>query len=127
MKHRILVVEDEPAVSRGVKDALSFNGYVVDVADDGESGYQLAREHHFDLIILDLMLPGIGGLDVLHKLRQESVQTPVLIQSGLIDRDDCLTETLSGNKELLAKPFTTSELKRRVRWASWRERGRSRG
>ena len=58
MKHRILVVEDEPAVSRGVKDALSFNGYIVDVAGDGEAGYDLAREHHFDMIVLDLMLPG---------------------------------------------------------------------
>ena len=79
MKHRILVVEDEPAVSRGVRDALSFNGYLVDVAEDGDAGYRMARQHHFDLIILDLMLPGMGGLDVLSRLREEHVSTPVLI------------------------------------------------
>ena len=79
MKQRILVVEDEPAVARGVKDALSFNGYTVDVAVDGPSGYRSARDQAFDLIVLDLMLPGLDGLDVLARLRKDGCTAPILI------------------------------------------------
>ena len=88
MKHRILVVEDEPAVARGVKDALSFNGYQVDVADDGPKGYELASKEPYDLLILDLMLPGMPGFDVLQKLRSEEVHTPVLILTARGQEDD---------------------------------------
>ena len=79
MKQCVLVIEDESAVSRGVRDALSFNGYTVEVAEDGATGLKRATNGSFDLIILDLMLPEMQGFDVLTNLRDDGVQTPVLI------------------------------------------------
>ena len=115
MKHRILVVEDEPAVSRGVRDALSFNGYVVDVAADGETGYQLARENHFDMIVLDLMLPRLGGLDMLAKLRGENIQTPVLILTARGQESDRDKGLALGADAYVVKPFDPEALRELVR------------
>lgn len=114
MKHRILVVEDEPAVSRGVSDALLFNGYLVDVAEDGDAGYRMARKHHFDLIILDLMLPGMGGLDVLSRLREEHVSTPVLILTARGQESDRVQGLERGADDYIVKPFSVRELIARV-------------
>jgi DNA-binding response OmpR family regulator len=114
MKHRILVVEDEPAVSRGVRDALAFNGYAVDVAADGESGYALARENHFDMIVLDLMLPKLGGLDLLARLRGENVQTPVLILTARGQESDRVKGLENGADDYVVKPFSVRELIARV-------------
>ncbi len=114
MKNRILVVEDEPAVARGVSDALSFNGYAVDVAEDGETGYRMAKGHHFDLIILDLMLPGMDGLDVLARLREEQVQTPVLILTARGQESDRVKGLERGADDYVVKPFSVRELVARV-------------
>jgi len=114
MKQRILVVEDESAVSRGVKDALSFNGYIVDVAEDGLDGYRLAREGSFDLLILDLMLPGMPGLEVLERLRGESVHTPVLILTARGQESDRVKGLELGADDYVVKPFSVRELVARV-------------
>ncbi|MHC4953758.1 MAG: response regulator transcription factor [Planctomycetota bacterium] len=114
MKHRILVVEDEPSVARGVKDALSFNGYHVDVAEDGDAGYQLARSQAFDLLILDLMLPKLPGFDVLRRLREEDIHTPVLILTARGQEDDRVRGLDLGADDYVIKPFSVRELVSRV-------------
>ncbi|MHC4931518.1 MAG: response regulator transcription factor [Planctomycetota bacterium] len=125
MKQRILVVEDEPAVSRGVSDALLFNGYVVDVADDGRDAYRLARERSFDFIILDLMLPGMTGMEVLSRLRDEQVQTPVLILTAKGREQDRVEGLEKGADDYVVKPFSVRELVARVT-AHLRRRGADR-
>ncbi|MHC4225740.1 MAG: response regulator transcription factor, partial [Planctomycetota bacterium] len=114
MKQRILVVEDEPAVSRGVSDALLFNGYVVDVAADGRDAYRLARERSFDFIILDLMLPGMTGLEILSRLRDEQVQTPILILTAKGREQDRVEGLEKGADDYVVKPFSVRELVARV-------------
>jgi DNA-binding response OmpR family regulator len=114
MKQRILVVEDEPAVARGVKDALSFNGYSVDVAIDGPAGYRLAREQTFDLIVLDLMLPGLDGLDVLARLRKDGCVAPILIVTARGQESDRVKGLELGADDYVVKPFSVRELVARV-------------
>jgi DNA-binding response OmpR family regulator len=114
MKQRILVVEDEGAVSRGVRDALSFNGYSVEVAADGSEGYRLARDGSFDLLVLDLMLPGMAGLDVLERLRGENVMTPVLILTARGQEADRVKGLELGADDYVVKPFSVRELVARV-------------
>jgi len=114
MKHHILVVEDEPAVSRGVKDALAFNGYTVDVAEDGERGYQLARSGAYDLLVLDLMLPKMPGFDVLRRLREENVHTPVLVLTARGHEEDRVRGLDLGADDYVVKPFSIRELVSRV-------------
>lgn len=114
MKHRILVVEDEPAVARGVKDALSFNGYSVDVAEDGTAGHRRASAEAWDLIILDLMLPGIDGLDVLARLRKEGCTAPILILTARGQESDRVRGLELGADDYVVKPFSVRELVARV-------------
>jgi DNA-binding response OmpR family regulator len=114
MRHRILVVEDEPAVSRGVKDALSFNGYHVEVAADGEEGYRLASAEAFDLLILDLMLPRLSGFEVLRRLRHDEIHTPVLILTARGQEDDRVRGLDLGADDYVVKPFSVRELVSRV-------------
>jgi DNA-binding response OmpR family regulator len=114
MKRRILVVEDEPAVARGVRDALDFNGYAAEWAADGETGYRLARTHGFDLIVLDLMLPGLDGLDVLRRLREDGVTVPVLILTAKGQESDRVQGLDLGADDYIVKPFSVRELVARV-------------
>jgi DNA-binding response OmpR family regulator len=114
MRQRILVIEDEPAVSRGVRDALSFHGYAVDVAADGDQGYRLARDQGFDLIILDLMLPKLPGLEVLSRLRDEQVLTPVVILTARGREGDRVAGLELGADDYVVKPFSVRELVARV-------------
>jgi len=114
MKHRILVVEDEPAVARGVKDALSFNGYSVEVAEDGLLGYRRATADAWDLIVLDLMLPGLDGLDVLARLRKEGCAAPILILTARGQESDRVKGLELGADDYVVKPFSVRELVARV-------------
>ena len=114
MKHRVLVVEDEPAVARGVKDALSFNGYSVEIATDGATGYRRAREDAWDLIILDLMLPGLDGLEVLARLRKEGCAAPILIVTARGQESDRVKGLELGADDYVVKPFSVRELVARV-------------
>ena len=114
MKRRILVVEDEPAVARGVRDALDFNGYTAEWAPDGLTGYKLARTQGFDLIVLDLMLPGLDGLDVLRRLRDDGVHAPVLILTARGQESDRVKGLDLGADDYIVKPFSVRELVARV-------------
>jgi two-component system copper resistance phosphate regulon response regulator CusR len=112
---RILVVEDEAKTARFLRKGLEESGFVVDVAADGPSGFHLAQEMRFDLIILDVMLPGLDGWQILTHLRQEGNRTLVL----LLTARDAVIERVRGFElgadDYLVKPFAFSELLARVR------------
>ena len=112
---RILVVEDEPKLARALQKGLSEEQYAVDVAHDGEEGLHLARSKTYDLILLDLMIPAISGLELLRILRAEGQEVPVLIltaKDAVIDRVQGLD---SGADDYLTKPFSFEELLARAR------------
>ena len=112
---RILVVEDEKKVSAFIKKGLEEETYAVDIAHDGEEGLYLASESQFDLIVLDLMLPKLNGLEVLTKLRERKVATPIILLTAKDSVEDKVTGLNKGADDYLTKPFAFSELLARVR------------
>ena len=111
----ILVVEDDPAILRGLADNLRFEGYEVITATDGETGYRLQQERKPDLILLDLMLPRMSGLEFCRKLRGESIQTPILMLTARSEEPDRVLGLDLGADDYVAKPFSVRELMARVR------------
>ncbi len=112
---RILVVEDETKVASFIRRALEEESYAVDVCDDGAKGLDLARAGCYDLIVLDLMLPGMPGLEVLKALRKEQVAAPVLILTARSEVDQKVKGLDAGADDYLTKPFAIEELVARVR------------
>jgi two-component system copper resistance phosphate regulon response regulator CusR len=112
---RILIVEDEPKTSAYLAKGLGEHGFVVDVADRGDCGLQLAQTIEFDLVVLDVMLPGLMGWSVLSALRQSGRQTPVLFLTARDAVDDRVKGLELGADDYLVKPFAFSELLARVR------------
>ncbi len=112
---RILIVEDEKKVAAFIKKGLEEETYAVDVAYDGEDGLYLGVENQYDLIILDLMLPIIGGLSVLSRLREKKVETPILLLTAKDSVEDKVTGLNTGADDYLTKPFAFSELLARIR------------
>ncbi|MEO7337655.1 MAG: heavy metal response regulator transcription factor [Caldimonas sp.] len=110
---RILIVEDEPKTAAYVRKGLTEQGYAVDIASDGIDGLHLATSTNYDLILLDVMLPGIDGWAVLQGLRRRR-QTPVLFLSALDQVDDRVKGLKLGADDYLVKPFAFSELLARV-------------
>ena len=110
---RILIVEDEPKTAAYVRKGLMEHGYVVDVASDGLEGLHLATTTEYDLILLDVMLPGIDGWSVLQGVRRQR-QTPVLFLSACDQVDDRVKGLKLGADDYLVKPFAFSELLARV-------------
>jgi two-component system copper resistance phosphate regulon response regulator CusR len=119
---RILVIEDERKTADYLHKGLTENGYVVDVAHDGVSGRNLAVQGPYDLIVLDLMLPGIDGYGVLSALRQAK-DTPVLMLTARDELEDRVQGLQSGADDYLIKPFAFSELLARVQALLRRGRG----
>jgi DNA-binding response OmpR family regulator len=113
-KKRILVVEDEPHLAEGLKLNLSIKGYDVMIAEDGISGLQKWKGWQPDLIVLDIMLPGIDGWSVLQSVRLEDERIPVLILSARGDSDDKVKGFSYGVDDYLAKPFNLEEFLLRV-------------
>jgi two-component system copper resistance phosphate regulon response regulator CusR len=111
----ILVVEDEKKVARALRQGLEREKYQVTVAHTGEEGFFLATTQAFDLILLDLMLPGRSGIEILQSLREKRCQTPVLILTARDTVDDRVTGLDSGADDYLVKPFAFPELLARVR------------
>ncbi len=111
---RVLVVEDNRNLATGLKNNLEIEGYEVQVAADGTSGLALARTMMPDLIVLDLMLPGMDGYRVLKTLREEGVDTPVLILSARGEETDKVLGFHLGADDYVAKPFGLLELLARV-------------
>ena len=110
---RILIVEDEPKIAAYVRKGLMEQGYAVDVADNGIDGLHLATNTNYDLILLDVMLPGIDGWSVLQGVRRQH-PTPVLFLSALDQVDDRVKGLKLGADDYLVKPFAFSELLARV-------------
>ncbi len=114
MKERILIIEDDDAIQKVLKRTLAYEGYQVDSAMDGESGLNLSRDNHPDLVILDWMLPGMDGLEVCRRLR-EMGPVPILMLTAkdtLVDRVHGLD---AGADDYVVKPFEVDELLARIR------------
>ncbi|MFT6109346.1 MAG: DNA-binding response OmpR family regulator [Planctomycetota bacterium] len=112
---RVLVIEDYDPLLQAVTKALSEAGYTVVTEADGIKGLETARSSPFDVIVLDLMLPGIGGLEVLRELRFRKIDTHVLILTALDTVDDRIRGLDAGADDYLVKPFHVKELVARVR------------
>jgi two-component system, OmpR family, alkaline phosphatase synthesis response regulator PhoP len=111
---RVLIVEDNRNLAHGLRTNLEFEGHAADVAEDGPGGLALARERRHDLILLDLMLPGLDGLGVLHTLRAEGIETPVLVLTAKGDESDKVRGLRDGADDYVTKPFALRELLARV-------------
>ncbi len=112
---KVLVVEDDPAILRGLTDNLMFEGYEVANATDGELAYRLQREQEPDLIVLDLVLPRMSGLELCRKLRSEGIQTPILMLTARGEESDRVIGLDLGADDYMTKPFSVRELMARVR------------
>ena len=112
---RLLLVEDNADLAFGLRTVLEFEGYEVEIAEDGDRGLTRAREYAPDLVILDLMLPGKGGYEVLRELRGAGVRTPVLILTARSQESDVVMGFDLGADDYVTKPFSTLELVARVR------------
>lgn len=112
---RVLVIEDEPAILRGLADNLKFESYDVLTAGDGESGYELLRTGRPDLVILDLMLPKMSGYDVCRKARAAGIRTPIMMLTARGEEMDRVAGLDLGADDYLSKPFSLPELLARVR------------
>lgn len=107
---QILYVEDDKYLAHTVELALRKRGYFCHITDLGEQAVNLARRNRYDVIVLDIMLPDIDGLEAIERLREAGVDTPYLIQSGLLDRDRVPDGGSFGVEDYLIKPFTIDEL-----------------
>jgi DNA-binding response OmpR family regulator len=112
---RILVAEDHPTLGSSLKEGLEACYYAVDLVKDGEEAYELGSVIPYDLIILDVMLPGCSGLEVCQRLRRDNCSAPILFLSALADVKDRITGLDSGGDDYLTKPFAFDELEARVR------------
>ena len=111
----ILVVEDEPAILRGLVDNLKFESYDVLSAADGEAGYRLVHERKPDLIILDLMLPKMSGYELCRKVRAEGITTPIVMLTARGEETDRVLGLDLGADDYVTKPFSVRELMARLR------------
>lgn len=120
---RILLVEDEPAVVSVISRGLAESGYEVSVAPDGLLGLEMARSSDFGLIILDVMLPGMNGVELCRQLRAEKNSTPILMLTALGTTDNVVMGLDSGADDYLSKPYKFQELEARIRSLMRRQGG----
>lgn len=116
---KILLVEDEPEIGALVRDGLTTEGFEVDYCEDGDSGMEAATSKSFDAVVLDVMLPGKSGLEILKKLREGHNNVPVIIVTARGESDDRIEGLNLGADDYLPKPFFVEELVARLR-AIWR-------
>jgi DNA-binding response OmpR family regulator len=112
---RILLVEDEKKVADIIARGLKAERYAVDVCHDGQQGWEIANTYDYDLIILDLMLPGLSGTEILERVRRKNSQVPILILTARDSMDDKVTNFERGADDYLTKPFAFAELLVRVK------------
>ena len=122
---RVLLVEDDPTTAQSIEMMLRSEGMVVDATDMGEDGLEIGKIYDYDIIVLDLMLPDIDGMEVLRRLRDARVETPVLILSGLTQSEQKVKGLGSGADDYLTKPFDKSELVARIQAIVRRSKGHS--
>ncbi|MBP2002523.1 two-component system alkaline phosphatase synthesis response regulator PhoP [Paenibacillus shirakamiensis] len=114
MAQRLLVIEDEPTLSRLLSYNLSNEGYDVTVEEHGQVGCETALRSEFDLILLDLMLPGMNGFEIMSKLRSEGLKTPIVILTAKNAEEEVVQGLKSGADDYITKPFGVAELLARV-------------
>lgn len=112
---RVLVVEDEPGIANFIRDGLSEEGFAVDIANDGLTGYEMAVSNEYDIILLDWMLPGISGIELLHRLRKKKMDVPVIFLTAKDTTQDTVFGLDSGANDYIKKPFAFAELLARIR------------
>jgi DNA-binding response OmpR family regulator len=113
-KKRVLVVEDDAAIRQGIVDTLGFAGYEVLSADNGDDGMRMAVRGGYDLLLLDLVLPGHSGLEILAEVRTSRPTTPVIILTALGDERDRIKGLTLGADDYVVKPFSVKELMARI-------------
>lgn len=111
----VLLIEDDPRIREIVERGLGARGFVVSAAKDGESGMDLVRKLDIDLVLLDLLLPGRGGLDILEEIRQAKPRLPVIAVTALDDTGSRIGGLDAGADDYITKPFSIDELAARVR------------
>jgi len=112
---KLLIVEDEEKVAHFISSGLEEEGYTIDVAHDGRKGLDLLKEFTYDLVLLDLMIPEINGLDLLKTIRSWGNNTPVLIITAKSSKEDVVKGLDTGSDDYLTKPFSFDELLARIR------------
>jgi two-component system cell cycle response regulator CtrA len=122
---RVLLVEDDSSTAQTIEMMLKSEGMVVDATDLGEDGLEIGKLYDYDIIILDLMLPDMDGMEVLRRLRHSRVTTPVLILSGLSQSENKVKGLGNGADDYRTKPFDKSELVARVQAIIRRSKGHS--
>jgi Response regulators consisting of a CheY-like receiver domain and a winged-helix DNA-binding domain len=120
---RVLLVEDDSSITRTIQLMLKSEGMVIDTTDLGEDGLEIAKLYDYDIVILDLVLPDMDGVEVLRRLRQARVNTPVLVLSGLSQSENKVRCLASGADDYLTKPFDKRELVARIRAIVRRSKG----
>lgn len=120
---KILVVEDEVSVVSFIKKGLTEEGFEISIAFDGKSGLQLALDNNFDLIVLDIMLPEINGLDVCKAIRQKNQDVPILFLTALGTPENIVLGLENGADDYLVKPFKFIELVARIKSLLRRSKG----
>jgi two-component system, OmpR family, copper resistance phosphate regulon response regulator CusR len=112
---RILVIEDEKKVAEFIARGLRAHRFAVDISNDGQSGWEMAKACNYDLIILDLMLPGLSGTEVLKRIRQHGSKMPILILTAHANTSEKVANFEAGADDYLTKPFAFEELLVRVK------------
>jgi len=111
----VLLVEDEISVGNLINKGLSERGYKISIAPDGDIGYEMATKNEFDIMILDIMLPGMNGLELCKRLRNNKIDTPILMLTALSSTENIVTGLDSGADDYITKPFKFAELEARIR------------
>lgn len=117
---RVLIVEDEHKIANSIKRGLEQESYTVDVAYDGKSGFEMASNPNIDVIILDLMLPEMDGIEICKKLRLQKINTPIIILTAKGETDNKIEGLNAGADDYLPKPFAFEELLARIKALSRR-------
>ena len=114
---KVLIIEDEAKISRFLQLELKHEGYDTQIAEEGRKGYAMAQTGEFDIIILDLMLPNLSGIEICRRLRSEGIQTPIIMLTAKDDVSDKVTGLDVGANDYMTKPFAIEELLARMRVA----------
>jgi DNA-binding response OmpR family regulator len=113
-KIRILIVEDEAAIRTGLIDVLVYHGYEVDFAEDGPTGLKKANSGHYDLILLDVMLPGMDGFEICNRIRQADRDQAIIMLTAKTSDEDIIQGLSLGADDYVAKPFSVAQLVLRI-------------
>ena len=126
-KHRILIVEDEAAIRAGLTDVFVYHGFAVDSVADGPSGLRMALSGRFDMILLDVMLPGMDGFEICDRIRAEDRDQPIIMLTAKTQDEDIIQGLSLGADDYVAKPFSVAQLVLRVQAVLRRSRNTSVG